>query len=215
MKKNIKPESLNFELVKVERSWGQICKEGLLWILRLSFLCLTVAIGIQVAENQRVLSDIAKTVEGLRRSLGLDDKESSVMKVLDQKAGKKMSKLEKIKITRLIASNEINGVDADFTLDLIRRESTFNPYAVSATGAVGLMQLLPSTAKWLAEKERLLWEGSETLFDPVKNVELGTAYLAYLARDFDNKDSLRAAYQIGPNKVKRILKKGGKYVGNP
>ncbi|MDI3316726.1 MAG: lytic transglycosylase domain-containing protein [Bacillota bacterium] len=66
---------------------------------------------------------------------------------------------------------------------VIRHESGFNPEARGAAGEIGLMQILPSTARWI---HRNLMGGGElqlsALFDPVTNVRYGTAYLARLIR---------------------------------
>src|SRR5260370_7604518 len=77
------------------------------------------------------------------------------------------------------------GLDPVLVAAVIHVESHFDPFAVSGVGAYGLMQLMPSTARWLMEK------GSETtalrparLFNPILNIELGTMYLAQLLDRF-------------------------------
>jgi soluble lytic murein transglycosylase len=84
---------------------------------------------------------------------------------------------------------------------VIRSESSWNPDAVSGAGAAGLMQIMPSTGSWIAQKNG--WDYSDVmLLDASYNIRLGCWYLNYLSDKFDG-DATRilAAYNAGPNKV--------------
>jgi len=90
------------------------------------------------------------------------------------------------------ASNEHN-VDVDLLASLVKAESGGNPHAVSRTGARGLMQLMPATAKGL---------GVEDSFKPDENVRGGSSYLnALLIQYHDNLALALAAYNAGPAAV--------------
>ena len=91
---------------------------------------------------------------------------------------------------------------------VVRVESGFRPDAVSRRGAIGLMQLLPATASWIAQQNG--WrQTSAMLSDPASNLRLGTWYLNYLLRTFKGQQILAlAAYNGGPNTVRTWLKKG-------
>lgn len=100
-----------------------------------------------------------------------------------------------------------------FTLDpalvyaLVRQESGFNPMAVSPVGAVGLMQLMPSTAAQAAGDDTLKTDTSP-LFDPATNLRVGQDYFAWLMqRGLNDNDLLRgvAAYNGGPGLVGKAL----------
>lgn len=108
----------------------------------------------------------------------------------------------------LMASRE-HALDPELLLAMIHTESSFRPGVRSRAGAVGLMQLLPATARPIAEELEIPWSGSSTLLDPVANVRLGAWYLAHLRDDFDGDMQLAiSAYNLGPSRVKRYLKKG-------
>lgn len=94
----------------------------------------------------------------------------------------------------------------------IRQESCFNSYAKSTAGARGLMQLMPSTAAFVAKNRRLRWNRI-SLLNPEYNLYLGQKYLSLLMRDNRIKNNLFyliASYNGGPGnliKWKRRLKK--------
>ena len=89
---------------------------------------------------------------------------------------------------------------------MLRQESLYQPWAVSSAGAVGLMQLLPSTAKITARREGLPRPTRSTLLDPAGNVPLGAATLAELVERFDGQVLLAlAGYNAGPGAARRWL----------
>lgn len=90
---------------------------------------------------------------------------------------------------------------------VIRVESRFRPDAVSGRGAVGLMQLMPTSAQWIAMKMHR--SQKPDLTDPKTSVELGTWYLRYLLQSYHNNSTLAlAAYNGGPETVNRWLAAG-------
>jgi len=88
---------------------------------------------------------------------------------------------------------------------VINAESRFRADAISQKGAVGLMQLLPSTAAEIAQKLGIQDFTEKDLFTPKTNIRLGTSYLSYLINEFDNVDTALCAYNAGPNKVRSWL----------
>ncbi len=88
-----------------------------------------------------------------------------------------------------------NRLDPDFVRSVISAESNFKVHAVSKKGALGLMQLMPSTAAQL---------GVADPFDPKANVEAGTAHLSALLDRYNN-DPIKAlaAYNAGAHRVKQ------------
>lgn len=102
------------------------------------------------------------------------------------------------------AESRRNGLDPAFVAALIRQESMFNPLAVSGAGAIGLMQVTPSTGRALAASVGIRGFTPDSLADPAINVRLGTLYLAQLfARYGDRVPELLAAYNAGPSRLAR------------
>lgn len=100
------------------------------------------------------------------------------------------------------------GLAPDLVLAVIEVESQFDAFAVSGAGAMGLMQILPTTGKALARRYDQPWHGPRTLFDPVANVRLGIAYLAELRNRFGQWPTALAAYNWGPSAIGRRLNAG-------
>ncbi|MBV8679541.1 MAG: lytic transglycosylase domain-containing protein [Aquitalea sp.] len=91
-------------------------------------------------------------------------------------------------------------VDDAWVYGLIRQESRFITAAKSGVGASGLMQLMPSTAKWVAKKMGL---GSYSVTDIDTNVQLGTWYLRYVRDSLSGNEVMAtAAYNAGPGRAR-------------
>ena len=92
-------------------------------------------------------------------------------------------------------------------LAVSRQESAFNAAAVSGAGARGLMQLMPPTARLVADRLRVARPAAGDLFDPNVNVRLGAHHFAALmARYGGNRVLAAAAYNAGEGRVERWLK---------
>lgn len=97
----------------------------------------------------------------------------------------------------------IYNVDSNLTAAVIKSESKFKHTATSHRGAVGLMQLMPETAEWIAEQLNDKSYSVEGLHEPDRNIRYGTWYLAELEREFQGNDVLAlAAYNAGRGNVK-------------
>ena len=97
------------------------------------------------------------------------------------------------------------GVPTNLVYAVIRTESNFDPNAVSSAGAVGLMQIMPSTFRWLSDDmfgERL---EDAMLYDPETNIRYGVYYLRRLYDRYGHWQTACAAYNAGNGTVDRWL----------
>ncbi len=89
-----------------------------------------------------------------------------------------------------------NNLPPELVAAVAHTESKFVPTARSGAGAVGLMQLVPKTGRWL---------GASNLMDPTQNITAGAKYLRYLVDRFDgNTQKALAAYNAGEGNVRRF-----------
>ena len=106
---------------------------------------------------------------------------------------------------------ERHGVDPRLACAVIKCESGWDADAVSDAGAIGLMQVMPSTAESLVSLG-LVDAGAyppDELADPEVNVEYGCAYLAFLEKNLSSLDEIVAAYNAGIGSVQGWIAEGG------
>lgn len=94
------------------------------------------------------------------------------------------------------------GIAPALIASLINTESSFNKNVISPKGAVGLMQILPSTAMYIIGEE-------VNLFDAKINIAVGTEYLAYLYEKFEDITTALFAYNAGEGNVAKWLYEDG------
>lgn len=112
-------------------------------------------------------------------------------------------------ITQTILEESQNyKFDPLFVLAVIQTESKFNPEIKGSHGEIGLMQIKPDTAKWIAQKSNFVFLNESDLFDPRKNIKIGVKYMSYLRKEFDSHPNLYiTAYNMGPEKLKELKSK--------
>lgn len=108
--------------------------------------------------------------------------------------------------------NEVESQSAKFSVSpylvyaMIKTESGFNAEAKSDKNAMGLMQLLPSTAEYISDT---VFDGEEIdLLNPADNIKCGVAYFAYLKEKFETVGLALAAYNAGEGNVAKWLSDG-------
>ena len=98
------------------------------------------------------------------------------------------------------------GVQSDFVWSIMRAESRYRNHTASPVGALGLMQLMPYTARRVAKLDAEEKFASRELFQPKTNIRLGTRYLRRLLGEFAGNIPLAAAaYNAGPQHVNAWL----------
>lgn len=98
----------------------------------------------------------------------------------------------------IVTQCEKFNIDPNLVFAIIRVESSFRPQAVSERGAVGLMQLLPSTAEYVSDLYGYRYKDEKSLLDPVTNVKIGIAYFSYLHSNLGHLNYALWAYNYGP-----------------
>lgn len=117
--------------------------------------------------------------------------------------------LERLTAKVIVAESARYGLDPWFVVGVIRVESRFYNFAESNKGARGLMQVRPFVGAEVAGDLGVSWTGADSLFNPIKNVKIGVAYLAILNQSFrGDKNKVLAAYNMGPNRVREWLRDG-------
>lgn len=103
-----------------------------------------------------------------------------------------------------------SSISHTFAMAIARQESAWNPTARSHANAIGLMQLLPTTAAQTAKNILLPYSGERDLLEPFNNIMLGTAHLAELNQRYpNNRVLIAAAYNAGASRVDRWLARAG------
>lgn len=100
------------------------------------------------------------------------------------------------------------GLDPALLAAVIYQESKFKPNAESTSGAIGLMQLLPDTAKGIALHTGGSGFRVDDLYDPEINVRYGCWYLRHLLRKYGDERTALAAYNAGQDNVDRWRRDG-------
>ena len=105
--------------------------------------------------------------------------------------------------------SEEYGVDKFLILAIIKNESNFKPNIDSHMGAIGLMQLMESTAMEISNEihdEEII---KEELYDPEMNIKIGTKYFSYLVKHYNGNEALAlAAYNAGMGNVDKWIEEG-------
>jgi soluble lytic murein transglycosylase len=191
--------------------------------LTISFILLVVSSTLFASTEHlsRGLASIKQTtrVDHARELLGKRYHRSVVSK-FETKQGLELNILETVtkrlpkayksqakRITSaIIEESTAHELDPYFVMAVISGESSFNPLAKGPVGEIGLMQIRSATGEWMAKRVKMKWQGDKTLRDPLSNIKLGTAYLAWLRKKFDNHGQLYlAAYNMGAKSVRNAL----------
>ncbi len=161
--------------------------------------------------NGLILQAIGKSQEGIAQISKLEDRETPAEQAQFQALKQQTAYWQALYpfpymdiIEKWSQQYQINPL---LVVGLIRQESRFEPVIRSTAGAVGLMQVLPSTANWGAKKINL---NQYSLDNPNDNVNLGTWFLDQTHRQYNNNSMLAvASYNAGPGNVSKWLKEKG------
>ncbi len=137
------------------------------------------------------------------------DHEKKILTILSQfRTGLKSEEKERL-VTFISDESRRYGFEPELIMALISAESSFYNWSSSPKGAIGLMQLVPTTGREMAEINNIVWqEEKDVLFDPFINIKLGIHYLSMLHLRFKSIELALTAYNYGPGNVKRWIDEG-------
>jgi soluble lytic murein transglycosylase-like protein len=177
-------------------------------IRRITLICLVVmaAVALSQFSSSEFHATTLEVKEPVTARIGPDER--AVLAFLRSRHTG-LSRFEEVNVARAVVREaRRNDLDPDLVLAVIQVESGGYNLAASHVGALGLMQLLPSTAEELARHLGLDWRGPDSLFDPVLNVTLGTAYIKQLENRYGDVSTALAAYNWGPGRIDRRIRTG-------
>jgi soluble lytic murein transglycosylase len=109
--------------------------------------------------------------------------------------------------TAIMEESRRYGFDPVLIMAVIEHESGFGVLKRGTHGEIGLMQIKPRTARWIAERMGLPFAGPKSLENPVVNIRLGTAYLSLLRKEFPAQGfRFLTAYNMGASSAKRVFR---------
>jgi soluble lytic murein transglycosylase len=115
-----------------------------------------------------------------------------------------LSPSERLAMARIIhRESHEHGYDPLFITALVQVESGCSRTARGGD-ALGLVQLLPSTAREVARRAGVRWRGEQTLTEPTASIQIGLRYLSELEEQFGDRYRAVAAYNLGPARVMRM-----------
>ncbi|MBN1349388.1 lytic transglycosylase domain-containing protein [candidate division KSB1 bacterium] len=174
------------------------------------FLVFITALGFSFKyfhndETMEKMYKLERTLQDLRAAMNTDSMRQyqiqKIMAIIDN-YNKSMPSSEKYEIANEIYKMSIkySNLDVDLICATITHESalTWNPKVKSDAGAMGLMQVMPTTGLYVASYEEITWTSPEDiLYNPIYNIRIGSRYLSSLIEYFDDIDAGLAAYNGG------------------
>ncbi len=180
--------------------------EGILYMESIKTLNVLTSPVIRAQESKFSYTDTQETktsLEDLR-------KETYILKYI-LKFSNQISYSDALRLSKLIREEcENYGLDPFLILSVIEVESEFSPKAVSPSGAIGLMQIMPETAEFIAGELGVSIDGAKSLYNPLINVRFGIYYISFLVNRFKSIEWALAAYQSGPNSLSTTQESFGK-----
>jgi soluble lytic murein transglycosylase-like protein len=189
------------ERLKTIRTAGLVISRPVAFLLVMIYMIQSVALLYLVYnkyENERVIFRQQAQIRELKEKLVIQD----IIQDLQSNLGPH----EIGRLTNTVYSESKKyGYDPLFLLAVIKVESSFKKRALSNKGAMGLMQMKPSTGFDLARRSGIDWYGKYMLYDPQYNVQLGSMYLFELIRKFKDLKHAIVAYNLGETETRRRL----------
>ncbi|MCI0512341.1 lytic transglycosylase domain-containing protein [candidate division KSB1 bacterium] len=167
-------------------------------------------------ETNEKMMRLERTLQDLRAALHSDSiREYNIQKIMAimDNFNKTLPSDLKYEIANEIYQMSIkyDNLDVDLICATITHESalTWDPKVKSEAGAMGLMQIMPTTGMYVANYESITWTSPEdVLYNPIYNIRIGCRYLSSLIDYFDDVDAGLAAYNGGQKQAALWLASG-------
>jgi soluble lytic murein transglycosylase len=191
------------------------------WLMLVLGLMTAVAVGFKYAYNRDYeikIADLEKVITSMRASIHVDSvRQYNIEKIISiiEQYNVDMPLHKKYEIAEEIyhMSQKYNNLNVDLLCATITHESggTWDPNVISPAGAMGLMQIMPTTGMFVSVYEDIVWSSAEeVLFNPIYNIRIGCRYLSTLIDMYDLDGGL-AAYNGGEYRAALWLGKGKAY----
>lgn len=182
---------------------------------KISFLLFTFPLGLFLVPSlSSELSPLSTALPAVQidlpeKGVALTDHEKKILTILSQfRTGLKSDEKERL-VSFISDESRRYGFEPELIMALISTESSFYNWSSSPKGAMGLMQLIPTTGREMAEINNIVWQGEkDVLFDPFLNIKLGIHYLSMLHLRFKEIELALTAYNYGPGNVRRWIEEG-------
>ncbi len=159
-------------------------------------------VNTALAQNDKIVENSIN--ETVKHQMEYLQNYQKVMKVFNS-VKTNLTEEEKEDVAGIIAEKSIEyGFSVEFILAVMQTESSFNKYATSPVGAIGLMQLMPVTGRALAKDFGIVIKDKKHLYNPQLNVMLGMYYLKKLSDRFKDMNTVLAAYNMGETAIKKL-----------
>lgn len=157
-----------------------------------------------LAERDREISRLRADLATAEGTVELAEAESIGLAARVKRSGLPERQQRRVLIA-IVREARRNGLDPLLVAAVIHAESSFDPYAVSPVGAMGLMQVMPGTGHEVAARLGEALGPSRNLFDAEFNIELGSAYLGQMVEAFGSVEAALVAYNVGPSAARPML----------
>ncbi|MDA8791620.1 lytic transglycosylase domain-containing protein [Bacteriovoracaceae bacterium] len=173
---------------------------------------------IRAAHSMEIMGKKYYLKSGLTRYRGTNKKFLHLFEqTLRKRLGKKQEQFFEETHKALLDAAGLYEFDPFFLMAVINTESSFRVMAKGGAKEIGLMQLMPKTARWLAKLNKLEIKKAEDYFKPQINIALGAYYIHLLREKFKEDGRYYiAAYNMGPGNVQKKIRKKEKpkvYIG--
>jgi len=187
-------------LIRMARKTGITLSRSITLILILFYVAQTAILVHLLLERTKLQEEIiakdAQIAEMERQNAELREKLKIFEIIDDFQRGFTPKEVQKIGET-IFDQSRLFGYDPLLLMALILTESSFRKGEESEMGALGLMQLLPSTGYLLSHKYEMPWKDESSLFDPHYNIRMGSYYLFELILKYGDVKKALVAYNIG------------------